>query len=146
MTRMKQTIVNRRPGICYGVGRLMRTSVTLAGWFLLMWTLSAVGETEKDYVQAWATANHGKMNVRLTDGTRCDVVTSTHAVEVTFAPKWQEAIGRTLYQASQLNKHAGIVLILKDPKEAVYRQRLDTTIGIFNLPIEVWEVGAAAGK
>jgi hypothetical protein len=86
------------------------------------------------------------MNVRLQDGTRCNVETPTHAVQVAFAPKWQEAVGRALYAATQLNKRAGIVLIFQSPKDAIYRQRLDTTIGIFNLPIDVWEVGASAQK
>ena len=108
--------------------------------------LSVRAESEKDYARAWASANEGKVNLRLADGTRCDVATPRHAVEVAFAPKWQEAIGRALYQATQLNKKAGIVLIVKEPKETVYRQRLDTTIGIFNLPIEVWEIGPAAVK
>jgi hypothetical protein len=107
---------------------------------------SAFAESEKSYVEAWAQANKGKVNVRLADGTRCAVVTATHAVEFSFARKWQEAVGRALYQATQLNKHPGIVLILSGPKDAVYRQRLDATIAIFNLPIEVWEVGAGAAK
>lgn len=102
--------------------------------------------SEKTYAQAWATANKGTQNVRMHDGTRCDVLTATHAVEVTFASQWQDAVGRALYQASQLNKHPGIVLIVEDAKDAVYRQRLDTTITVFNLPIDVWEVGAAAAK
>ena len=106
----------------------------------------AFAASEKSFSQAWALANKGTQNVRLQDGTRCDVLTATHAVEVTFAARWQEAIGRALYQAAQVNKHPGIVLIVEKPADAVYRQRLDTTITVFNLPIEVWEVGASAAK
>jgi len=123
---------------------LMRPLVVLAVWFCA--AVSAVASSEKEYAKSWAEANKGTLNVRMRDGTRCDVLTPTHAVEVSFAPLWQDAIGRALYQAMQLNKHAGIVLILKSEKDAVYRQRLDTTITVFNLPIDVWEVGAGAAK
>jgi hypothetical protein len=106
----------------------------------------AFAASEKSYAETWAAANKGTLNVRMRDGTRCDVLTAKHAVEVAFAAQWQDAIGRALYQASQLNKHPGIVLIVEDAKDAVYRQRLDTTITVFNLPIDVWEVGSAATK
>ncbi|MGH8046092.1 MAG: hypothetical protein ACREKL_02495 [Chthoniobacterales bacterium] len=106
--------------------------------------LPAFASSEKSYSETWAAANKGTLNVRLQDGTRCDVLTPTHAVEVSFAKDWQDAVGRALYQAAQLNKHAGILLILENEKDSVYRERLDTTISVFNLPIEVWEVGAGA--
>jgi hypothetical protein len=106
----------------------------------------AKAESEKAFVQTWAAANKGKVNVRLADGTRCAVVTATHAVDFAFAAKWQDAVGQALYHASQLNKHPGIVLIMADAKDAVYRQRLDATISVFNLPIDVWEIGAGAAK
>ena len=105
---------------------------------------AAVAASEKSYSQAWAAANKGKTNVRLGDGTRCDIVTATHAVEVSFAPNWQDAVGQALFHATELNKHPGIVLIMLSAKDAVYRQRLDSTIAIFNLPIDVWEVGPGA--
>ena len=113
---------------------------------LLCLMVPALAGSEKGYVEAWAAANAGKTHLRLPDGTRCDVVTATGAVEVVFAPRWQDAVGQSLYHATQLNKHPGIVLIMTGPKDAIYRQRLDTTITIFNLPIHVWEVGAGAAK
>ena len=33
------------------------------------------------------------------DGTRCDILTDTHAIEVDFADKWAEAIGQSLNYA-----------------------------------------------
>ena len=48
------------------------------------------------------------------DGTRCDILTDTHAIEVDFADKWAEAIGQSLNYAMQTGKKAGIVLVLKD--------------------------------
>ncbi len=118
----------------------MRIPALLAAGLIL--TAAARADSEKDYVLAWAAANHGKTNVSLADRTRCDVVTATHAVEVVFAARWQNAVGQALYHATQLNKQPGIVLIMEGPKDAVYRQRLDATLAVFNLPIQVWEIPA----
>ena len=48
------------------------------------------------------------------DGTRCDILIDTHAIEVDFADKWAEAVGQSLNYAIQTGKKAGIVLVLKD--------------------------------
>ena len=48
------------------------------------------------------------------DGTRCDILTGTHAFEVDSADKWAEAIGQSLNYAMQTGKKAGIALVLKD--------------------------------
>lgn len=75
---------------------------------------------EKDYQEKWCNANNGKMEVILSDDARIDCVTSTHAIEFDFAPKWSEAIGQALYYGIATNKQPGIVLImehkLKDQK------------------------------
>ena len=53
----------------------------------------------------------GTMEVLLQDGTRCDIITKTHAIEVDFANKRAEAIGQSLNFALQTNKKAGIYSI-----------------------------------
>jgi hypothetical protein len=98
---------------------------------------------EADFQKQWAAENSGKVNVRMPDGTRCDVVTGTHAIEVEFAPKWSEAIGQSLFYALQTNKRAGIVLILRTPEDRRYLLRLNSTIEAYSLPIDVWEITPA---
>ena len=44
------------------------------------------------------------MEVVMKDGTRCDILTATHAIEVDFAKKWAEAIGQSLNYAMQTGK------------------------------------------
>ncbi len=34
----------------------------------------------------------GKTEVNMPDGTRCDILTDTHAIEVNYADEWEEAI------------------------------------------------------
>lgn len=72
----------------------------------------------------------------LQDGTRCDCVTDTHAVEIEKANKWAEAIGQSLHYAVLTGKRPGIVLIADNNSEGA--QRLHSTITAHNLPIDVW--------
>jgi hypothetical protein len=98
------------------------------------------GLPEKSYQADWC-AGRGQAEVVLPDGTRCDCVTPTHAVEFDFGPKWAEAIGQSLNYALQTNKRAGIVLIIRDPSERKYLLRLNSIIAHHNLPIDVWQAG-----
>ena len=80
----------------------------------------------------------------LPDGTRCDCVTATHAVEFDFGSKWTEAVGQSIYYSLQTKKKAGIVLILEAVKDRKYWIRLNTIIEYYDLPIDIWSVGDAA--
>ena len=76
------------------------------------------------------------------DGTRCDIVTETHAIEVDFADKWGEAIGQSLNYAFQSNKRAGILLILENPKDERHLIRVQSIINHFDLPIDLMAIRA----
>ena len=79
----------------------------------------------------------------LADGTRCDCVTATHAIEFDFGGNWAEAIGQSSYYSIQTKKKAGIVLILESMKDRKFWIRLNTTTEHFDLPIDTWSVGNA---
>jgi hypothetical protein len=98
---------------------------------------------EKWYQEKWCEANNGQVEVVLPDGTRCDCVTDTHAIEFDFGNNWAEAVGQSSYYSIQTGKKAGIVLILESIKDRKYWIRLNTTIEYFNLPIDTWRVGNA---
>ena len=73
------------------------------------------------------------------DGTRCDILTDTHAIEVDFADKWAEAISSIRNYAMQTGKKAGIVLVLKDRGNEKHLERLkkmarNYSMDIKNLP------------
>ena len=72
---------------------------------------------EAHYQEIAAKKYSGQTEVTMLDGTRCDIVTETHAIEVDFADKWAEAIGQSLNYSFQLNKKAGILLILEKPDD-----------------------------
>ena len=93
---------------------------------------------EKWYQSQWCQAQNGQTEVVLSDKTRCDCLTETHAVEFDFGNKWAEAIGQSLYYSLQTGKKAGIVLIIERLRDRKYWIRLNTTIDYFGLPIDAW--------
>ena len=104
---------------------------------------TAAGTTKNEnwYQKYWCLERRGQSEVTMPDGaTRCDCLTSQHAIEFDFGPKWAEAIGQSLYYALQTGKRAGIVLILKKPVERRYWIRLNTVIDHFKMPIDAWKI------
>jgi hypothetical protein len=99
---------------------------------------------EKWYQEKWCEAHKGQVEVALPDGTRCDCVTDTHAIEFDFGNNWAEAVGQSAYYSLQTKKKPGVVLILETIKDRKYWTRLNTTIEHFNLPIDTWSVGSAS--
>jgi hypothetical protein len=99
---------------------------------------------ERWYQEKWCQAHKGRIEVVMPDGTRCDCLTDTHAIEFDFGNNWAEAVGQSAYYALQTNRKAGIVLILETLKDRKYWIRLNTTIEHFAFPIDTWNVGDAS--
>ena len=93
---------------------------------------------ESVYQVAWCASHGGLTEVVLEDRTRVDCVTSVHAVEVDFAPKWAEAIGQALYYAMRTGRTPGILLIMESERDARFLERLMAVTG--SLGIEVWTI------
>ena len=92
---------------------------------------------EKYYQEQWCNEQGGEIEHVLSDGTRVDCLTDTHAIEFDFANKWAEAIGQSLHYAAMTGKIPGIVLIIESKKDSKYIIRLVNVIEYHNLPIEV---------
>ena len=123
----------------------MKTIIILSIVFLLPSPLSAKREhPEKWYQKKWCEEHSGKIEVVLPNGTRCDCVTDTHAIEFDFGNKWTEAVGQSMYYSLQTEKKAGIVLILETMEDQKYWMRLNRTVEYFNLPIDTWSFGNTA--
>lgn len=95
---------------------------------------------EKWYQERWC-ASRGQMEVVLQDGSRCDCLTDTHAVEFDFGSKWAESIGQSLNYSAQTGKIPGIVLILERPGDERYLERIRNVDRAFGLGISVWTIG-----
>lgn len=98
-------------------------------------------KNEAYYRDLWAKKNKGRTEVRLADGTRCDVVTETHAVEVEWANKWYEGFGQSLWYGFQLNKPAGVVLILRSEVDRKYVLRIQSLAAHHEIKLKVWTIG-----
>lgn len=97
---------------------------------------------EAHYQEIAANKYSGQTEVTMPDGTRCDIVTVTHAIEVDFADKWAEAIGQSLNYSFQSNKKAGILLILEKPDDERHLIRVQSIIKHFQLTIDVLAIRA----
>ena len=121
----------------------------VAAIFILIFLLPSMLLAKRDhperwYQVQWCEAHKGQIEVVLPDGTRCDCLTDTHAIEFDFGSNWAEAIGQSAYYGLQTGKKAGIVLVLETVKDRKYWIRLNTTTEHFGLPIDTWNVGDAA--
>lgn len=97
---------------------------------------------EREYQEEYARENGGEIEVTAPDGSRCDILTETHAIEVDFADKWGESIGQSLNYALQFDRRAGIVLILEEKDDYRFYLRVNSIVQRFDLPIDVWIVEA----
>ena len=123
------------------------TCIGMTLFFLLFASLASAKNLhlEKFYQEKWCAANGGRAEVVLPDNTRCDCLTSSHAVEFDFGPKWSESIGQSLHYSLLTGKKAGIVLILEKPDDDRYWDRLNRIIKHFRLPIDTWKTGPPGG-
>ena len=106
--------------------------------FLALPARAADNRPERWYQQNWCNQNNGIMEFQLSDKTRCDCLTDTHAIEFDFGNKWAEAIGQALYYGFKTGKKAGIVMILVKESDRRYWIRLNSVIRHYRLPIDTW--------
>jgi hypothetical protein len=123
---------------------MLKASLTVL--FLTLTLAASLGaarlNSEAHYQEIAAKKYSGQTEVTVPDGTRCDIVTETHAIEVDFADKWAEAIGQSLNYSFQLNKKAGILLILEKPDDERHLIRVESIIKHFKLTIDVLAIRA----
>jgi hypothetical protein len=75
----------------------------------------AIAADEREIVENIAAKYKAQSEVTLDDGSRCDMVSDTHAWEVDWAPKWAEGVGQSLHYSSLTGKRPGVVLLTRDP-------------------------------
>ena len=75
-------------------------------------------QSERYYQEKFAREIGGQVEVVMRDGTRCDILTATHAIEVDFARSGQRAIGQSLHYS---------MLTGKRPVSPLAQGRIDRT-------------------
>lgn len=90
--------------------------------------------SELDEARRLAPKYDAKVEVRLWDNTRVDLLSDTYAIEVDWAAdsKWAEAIGQALYYAELTHRKPAVLLLKrKDTDRFVYRaQTVCARLGI----------------
>lgn len=102
---------------------------------LYLLLISSVFASERDIQELWC---EGKTEHRLPDKTRIDCLTGEYAIEVDWAHKPYNAIGQSLYYSAMTGKKPGILIILLDPKDCRFVERINKTNEIKKLDIKVW--------
>ena len=96
-------------------------------------------EKEKYYSELYCEELSGKVNYTLEDKSKVDCLTDTHAYEVDWADgmKVYEAIGQSLYYASQTNKKPGIILLIRKNNSEKHIRKVKEVINFFELDINL---------
>jgi hypothetical protein len=111
--------------------------------------VAALLSSESDYRDHICGAAGWQMEVRMSNGTKADCLSETHAIEIDWTYKYAEAIGQSLNYASVTGKQPGIILICKrgtERKCLKWSLLLEETIAAWKLPITVWLCGADARR
>ena len=75
---------------------------------------------ERHYQEVFCQEIGGRVEVRLSDGTRVDCLTDTHAWEVDFANKYFEAVMQAAHYSRITGKAPGIVFIVESLSDLKY--------------------------
>lgn len=97
--------------------------------------------SEKWYIQQWCKPRRGVERAVLNDGTRCDCMTDEYVVEIDYADRWKNTVGKAMHYALQTGKRATIVLIIENPRGEIYYKQLKMLVSYFRLPIDTWQIG-----
>lgn len=101
----------------------------------------AVKETEWGERIAVALTENGipsRDEVRLFDGTRVDIITPHHAVEIDWAPKWAEAIGQALYYSCRSKKKPVALLLMERSADEAFVIRCRAVCTSNKPQITIW--------
>ena len=96
--------------------------------------------SEKYYQAIWCIERGGKLEVVMTDGTRCDCLTGDMAVEVDFAGKFYEGISQALLYGMLTGKQAALLLIVEKDTDWKYVDRAKEIIRHYCLPVVVFVI------
>tara|TARA_R110000803_G_scaffold84964_1_gene151266 strand:+ start:157 stop:546 length:390 start_codon:yes stop_codon:yes gene_type:complete len=69
---------------------------------------------ELSEVKRIAPKYNARAEVRLKDGTRCDLLNDIWAIEADWPEKWAEAIGQAGHYANQTGKLPAVMLLVRD--------------------------------
>lgn len=106
--------------------------------FFLSISINARENTERYYQEICGRELDGKLEVRLEDRTRVDILTKDLAIEVDFADKWAEGIGQSLHYSMMTKRDAGLILIVEEESDSKYVNRVKNLLRYKSLRIVLY--------
>ena len=82
--------------------------------------MQSTAKTERYYQLKCNEVLQGKVEYRLSDATRVDILTEDLAIEVDFAKKYYEAIGQACHYAEMTERKPAILLIVREKYQEKY--------------------------
>lgn len=110
-------------------------------YFFFWCNIALFAQSENDYTQLLAKELGGQTEVSLHHARGyVDILTKHYAIEVEFANKWKNAIGQSLWYAQNMNRKAGIILVIKPNQKRYYIQQIYSTLQHSGLSdkIKIW--------
>lgn len=94
----------------------------IASRVLILLSLLTFGQypSENEWTKQHAEEYNAKFDQRLWDDTRPDLTSGVMVYEVDWADKWAEAIGQSLYYASQTGKRPVIILLVRNRDDYIH--------------------------
>ena len=80
-------------------------------------SLNQKWELERQAQERLHSKYGGKLEARLWDNTRVDILTNEEAIEIDFARKWAEAIGQAKYYSYVSGKKPAIILLISSKEK-----------------------------
>jgi len=120
----------------------MRRLLLILAILLLLPSVAGAGHLYKERAYQWPWCKYigGRVEVPFqSEGetiARIDCVTRTHAIEVDYAEKWQEAVGQAIFYSILTGKKPGILLIIEKESDWRYYDRLGRVVEKYD--IDVW--------
>tara|TARA_R110000824_G_scaffold323606_1_gene510536 strand:+ start:284 stop:676 length:393 start_codon:yes stop_codon:yes gene_type:complete len=97
-------------------------------------------DRETEWSKWLAIKMGGKAEARTFCGARCDVLTDTHAWEVEWMKKYNEAPGQAILYAALFNKKPGIILLSKgEDRDSIYYLRCAVVCKSAGIDLQVVE-------
>ena len=120
--------------------KLKSILITVFTFTLLFSSLSVSAlENEDYYNRQFCTEESGQAEYRLSDLSRVDCLTDTHAFEADWADglKVYESIGQSLYYSAETGKQPGILLLIRKNSFEKHIRKVKRVIERWNLPIKL---------
>tara|TARA_B100000795_G_scaffold202038_1_gene155838 strand:- start:70 stop:462 length:393 start_codon:yes stop_codon:yes gene_type:complete len=120
--------------------KLKSILITVFTFTLLFSSLSVSAlENEDYYNRQFCTEESGQAEYRLSDLSRVDCLTDTHAFEADWADglKVYESIGQSLYYSAETGKQPGILLLIRKNSFEKHVRKVKRVIERWNLPIKL---------